>query len=71
MQSVCDHGKILPTRGGFFCCPYCGGKLLEIDPETEAKAVPVYCKKCRRTLRVDIHKSQSHLRPSLFVQPKD
>lgn len=69
MQSDARRGKMLPTSGGFHCCPFCGGKLLKIDPETDASALPVYCKKCRRTLRVDIHQSQSHLSPSQSDHP--
>lgn len=65
MQPQQKYAILLPERGGFFCCPYCDNRLLRIDARTDADNLPVYCKKCRRELRVDIHKSQSRLSQSL------
>ena len=52
-------GKILPKRGGFVCCPYCGGKLQKISPATEAERLPAWCRKCKREILIDIHRGQS------------
>jgi predicted amidophosphoribosyltransferase len=52
---------ILPIKGAFACCPYCGGKLTRIAPDTEAERLPVWCRKCRRELLIDIQRGQSFL----------
>lgn len=36
-------------------CPACGNvRFLEVYPETKCVAMPVYCKRCRRYVSVDI-----------------
>ena len=36
-------------------CPACGNvRFLEVYPETKCVAMPVYCKRCRRYVPVDI-----------------
>lgn len=59
LQNLRESGKLLPKRGGFFCCPGCGSKLIKADAATEAEALPVYCRKCKRELRIEIHRGQS------------
>lgn len=60
MTNPADCGK-LQTREGFARCPYCGGKLTRITPTTDADRLPVWCRKCRRELMIDIHRGQSYL----------
>lgn len=55
---------MLPKRSEFACCPYCGGKLIRIAPATEAERLPVWCRKCRRELLIDIVRGQSYLSQS-------
>lgn len=55
---------MLPKRGGFICCPHDGGKLIKIDASTEAERLPVFCRKCKRELIIDIHRGQSYLSQS-------
>ncbi|MBQ6397004.1 MAG: hypothetical protein IJI06_02525 [Oscillospiraceae bacterium] len=50
---------MLPKRGGFFCCPGCGSKVIRADVQTDAERLPVYCRKCKRELLIDIHRGQS------------
>lgn len=50
---------MLPKRGGFFCCPGCGSKVIRADAKTDAERLPVYCRKCKRELLIDIHRGQS------------
>ena len=50
---------MIPKRGGFACCPYCGGKLQKISPATEAVQLPAWCRKCKREILIDIHRGQS------------
>ena len=51
-------------------CPFCGGKLVRIAPGTEAERLPVWCRKCRRELLIDIARGQSFLSQSP-VQSQD
>ena len=49
--------KITADRGPciWISCPACGNeRFLEVYPETKCVAMPVYCKRCRRYVPVDI-----------------
>ena len=70
MQTPENRVRILPRKGGFACCPFCGGKLVRIAPGTEAERLPVWCRKCRRELLIDIVGGQSYLSQSP-VQSQD
>lgn len=60
-----NRGRMVPSEGGFLHCPYCGNpKLLRIAPGTEAMRLPVWCRKCRRELVIDIRRGQSYLSQS-------
>ena len=59
MQSQTNRGKLLPTKGGFVCCPYCSGKLQKISQRTTATGLPAYCRKCKREILIDIVRGQS------------
>lgn len=54
------NGKIT-VRDGWITCPGCqkNHRLLRITDETEAKALPVYCRDCKRTIILDIERGQS------------
>lgn len=53
-------------KDGWITCPYCGRnhRLLRITDRTEAKALPVYCRTCRREIILDIDRGQSVKRQS-------
>ncbi len=65
-------GKVLQTHGvcgkltvkdGWLMCPICGRqKLLRLRPDTVAKALPVYCKRCGQESIVNIDQSLSQRR---------
>jgi hypothetical protein len=57
------HGKILPTRNGFAVCPCCGHKLIRLTPQTSAEQLPIYCRKCREYLTVNIDRGQCFFSP--------
>lgn len=58
-------GRMLPSGRGFLICPFCGNpKLLRIMPGTEAVRLPVWCRKCRRELVINIHRGQSFISQS-------
>ena len=60
MQTTRESGKLLAVKDGWLMCPACGrSRVLRIYPDTEGKAIAVYCKKCGRESLVDIDKSQS------------
>lgn len=59
MQSQGNRGKLLPSKDGFACCPYCGKKLLKVTASTEATRLPLRCRQCKRELIIDIHRGQS------------
>ncbi|MBQ1789882.1 MAG: hypothetical protein II008_06890 [Oscillospiraceae bacterium] len=53
---------MLVKRGGFLQCPYCGNrKLLRVEQDTEAHALPVWCRKCQRELLIDIARGQCRM----------
>lgn len=54
----CD--KMLPVQGGWLVCPTCrrNRHLLRIRPETEARALQVYCRVCRTEHLIDITRGQ-------------
>lgn len=54
----------LSVKDGWISCPGCGRHLLRIEPETEAKQLPVYCRGCRREIIVNIDRGLSARRLS-------
>ena len=62
MQSEPIHSRILPKRGGYFCCPSCGKVLMRAIGATVAADVPLYCKKCRREIIVDVYRGQASVK---------
>ena len=60
MQSTPTTGKLV-VRNGWLICPVCkrNKHLLRIQPETEAKDLPVYCRDCKTEMIVNIDRGQS------------
>lgn len=53
---------MLLKRGGFLQCPHCGNrKLLRVPLDTEARALPVWCRKCQTEIVIDIDRGQCRL----------
>ena len=63
MQNQPESVRMLPKRGGFFCCPTCdkipATRLIKADRETVAAHLRLYCPKCRREFVVDIIRGQA------------
>jgi len=59
----CDK---LVVKDGWVTCPDCkrNHRLIRIEPETEAKGLPVYCRTCRREIVLNIDRGQSVKRQS-------
>lgn len=54
LQSQPEHAKLV-TKDGWLLCPHCGKqKVLRIYPETRARCLQVYCKRCGRESIVNI-----------------
>ena len=51
----------LSVVNGWITCPQCrrNHRLLRIDPETEARGLPVWCKDCKTEIILDIDRGQS------------
>lgn len=50
----------LTVKDGWLLCPVCGKhKVLRLTPETTAKDLPVYCKRCGQESIVNIDQSLS------------
>lgn len=67
MQSLDYRGKILTVEGGWLACPVCGRnhRLLRITPQTQARDLPLFCKRCGNEILVNIDdKSLSRKSPS-------
>lgn len=47
--------NIIGAVDRWICCPRCGNdKMLRVGPDTEARNMPVYCKRCRRYVKTNI-----------------
>lgn len=60
LQHTSNCGKLI-VRDGWVTCPVClrNKHLLRIDPDTEATALPVYCRDCKTEIIVNIARGQS------------
>lgn len=60
MQTQPFRGKMIAQDEGYLICPACrrNRKLLPVSPETEASHLEVYCRVCKRRIKLDIVKGQ-------------
>ena len=60
MQSASVSVKLI-VKDGWVTCPVClrNKRLLRITPDTEATALPVFCRDCKTELILDIARGQS------------
>lgn len=55
-----NRGKMLTVKDGWLVCPHCLNKrLLRVPPDTAARALPVWCGKCKHEIIVDIEQGRS------------
>ena len=65
MQFGRECDMLLTVQNGFLICPFCGNrKTQRVDLRTEARALPVYCRKCSHEILIDIHRGQCSRSPS-------
>ena len=61
LQSQIECGKIL-VKDGYIVCPSCNFPTSQrLRPDTEAKNLRVWCRKCKHVTVVDIKFGQSFL----------
>lgn len=71
LTSARESDTMLVVRGGFLQCPCGNRKLLRVEPDTEAHALPVWCRKCQRELLIDIARGQCRMSRSPGQSTKD
>lgn len=55
-----NRSATITVRNGWLECPCCGwGRLMKVKPETAVTELPVYCRRCKREITVNIGQSQS------------
>lgn len=55
-------GTMLAVKDGYLECPYCkASKIQRVRPETVAKRLQVYCRKCKHEIIVDMQAGQCYL----------
>ena len=57
MQSTEKPAK-LSIKDGWLKCPSCRKRLLRVETDTAAKNLIVYCRNCKHSVTVDIHRGQ-------------
>ena len=60
LQECGKRGK-LAVKDGWVTCPVCrrNRRLIRITPETEAQALPVFCRDCKSEIILNIERGQS------------
>ena len=60
LKTNSEYGKLI-VKDGWVACPVClrNKHLLRIGPDTEATALPVYCRDCKSEIIVNIARGQS------------
>ncbi len=60
MQSRSEAGKLI-VKNGWIICPVCNQnrKIIRITADTEARYLPVYCRKCGTELVLNISRGLS------------
>ncbi len=51
MQKMYDK---ITTKDGWILCPHCGRNLIKFFPDTYAKNLHVFCRRCRKESIIDI-----------------
>lgn len=54
------NGKMLTVKNGFLVCPNCrrNKRLIQVQPDTRAERLRIYCRDCKTEIIVDIDRGQ-------------
>ena len=65
LQTAPQCGKLI-VKDGWVTCPVCkrNRRLLRVEPETQARGLPVYCRDCKTEIILNIDRGQSVKRQS-------
>ena len=60
LQSEPQCDKLI-VKNGWVTCPNCkrNHRLLRVEPETEARNLPIFCRDCKSTVILNIDRGQS------------
>ena len=59
LQKQTETSKLV-VKDVWLICPVCGNKrLFRLEAETEARALPVYCRDCKTEILLDITRGRS------------
>lgn len=63
LHSAENCAKMLTVKDGWLSCPVClqNKKVLRITPQTSARNLTVFCRKCKSEMQVDIDNGQCYL----------
>lgn len=66
LHQQAKHGNMLTVKRGWLICPTCPRTqfILHLLPDTEAKNLQVYCRRCKRVIKVNIRDGQCFESPS-------
>ena len=61
MPKVMECGRLLPVEDGYVACPYCrrNRRLMKIRPDTFGRNIQVFCRTCKREIKLDIARDES------------
>lgn len=60
LQSAPPCDKLI-VKDGWVTCPVCkrNHRLIRVEPETEARNLPIFCRDCKSTVILNIDRGQS------------
>lgn len=60
LQNTPQCGKLI-VKDGWVTCPVCkrNHRLIRVEPETEARNLPIFCRSCKSTVILNIDRGQS------------
>ncbi len=62
MRNGAECGTMVPVKDGTIVCPGCRSKTSQqLRPDTEARNLPVWCRKCKRVTVVNLSHGQCFL----------
>lgn len=66
MESSKQQKRELTVRLGYLVCPNCrrNKRLIRVAPEAKATCLAVFCRDCKKEIRIDMNEGRCYLNPS-------